>query len=101
MNINTNVYKQYVNSKKTYSNYSQPVFSLEGVKKTSTKKDSFSFSAQAALIKETSKTVKSYAADIAEPASDERIESLKAQIKNGEYNVSSEQVADSILNRWI
>ncbi len=101
MNINTNVYKQYINSKKTYGNYSQSVFSLESTKKSDVKKDSLSFSAEAALIKETSRTVKGYAADIAKPASDARIQSLREQIKNGEYNISANQVAESILNRWI
>lgn len=101
MNINTNVYKQYINSRKAYGNYTQQVFSLNGTRKNEVKQDSFSLSAEAALIKESNKTVKNCASDIVKPASDERIQSLRERIINGEYNVSAQQVADSILNRWI
>lgn len=65
------------------------------------KQDSLSFSAEAALLKDNVKTVRGYAAEITASESEERIESLRNRIKNGEYEVSAQQVADSILNRWI
>ena len=65
------------------------------------KQDSLSFSAEAALLKDNVKTVRGYAAEITAPESEERIESLRNRIRNGEYEVSAQQVADSILNRWI
>ena len=100
MNINTNVYKQYINAG---SSCRRPVMKTSGTagSKSVVKQDSLSFSAEAALIKDNVKTVKNYAAQITEPASEERIDSLKEKIRNGEYNVSAQQVADKILNRWI
>lgn len=100
MNINTNVYKQYINSGSSYGRTVQKTFGTSSSKSV-IKQDSLSFSAEAALIKDNVKTVKNYAAQITKPASDERIDSLRQKIRNGEYNVSAQQVADKILNRWI
>lgn len=100
MNINTNIYKQYINSGGSYSNHTQKNFSVQE-KKSEIKQDSLLFSAEASLLKDNIKAVKNCAADIAGPASEERIAALKNRIKNGEYNISAQQVADSILNRWI
>lgn len=100
MNINTNVYKQYINSGSKYSKAVQKSFSIP-MRKTGIKQDSLSFSAEASLLKESSGAVKSCASQIAKPESDERIDSLRRRIKNGEYNVSATQIADSILDRWI
>lgn len=100
MNINTNVYKQYINSGSSYGKTVQKTFGANGGRSV-IKQDSLSFSAEAALIKDNAKTVKSYAAQITEPASEERIDSLRQKIRNGEYNVSAQQVADKILNRWV
>lgn len=100
MNINTNIYKQYINSGGSYNKCTQNTFSIHG-KKTEIKQDSLSFSAEASLLRANGKVIKESAADIVKPASDERINSLKQQIASGEYNVSANNVADSILNRWI
>lgn len=100
MNINTNIYKQYINSGGSYGRTVQKTFGA-GSGKSVIKQDSLSFSAEAALIKDNVKTVKNYAAQITSPASEERIGALQEQIRNGEYNVSAQQVADKILNRWV
>lgn len=99
MKIGTNVYKQYISSgsgSRIVSRAAENSFS-----KSPIKQDSLSFSAEAALIKESAKTVKSYVSQISKPASDERINALRGKIKNGEYSVSAQQLADSILNRRI
>lgn len=100
MNINTNVYKQYINSGSGYGRKIQKTFGTES-RKSGIKQDSLSFSAEAALLKDNVKTVKSYASQITQPESEERIDALRQKIRNGEYNVSAQQVADKILNRWI
>ena len=101
MNINTNIYKQYINSGSGYGRTVQKTFGVTPGSKTVMKQDSLSFSAEAALIKDNVKTVKNYTAQVTKPASEERIDDLRQKIRNGEYNVSAQQVADKILNRWI
>lgn len=100
MNINTNIYKQYVNSGGSYDKSISKKFSTNE-KKSEIKQDSLSFSTEASLLRDNMKIVKEYAADITKPASDECINNLKQKIENGEYNVSAQQVAESILNSWI
>ena len=100
MNINTNIYKQYINSGGSYSNHTQKNFSVHE-KKSEKKRDSLYFSSEAAFLKDNIKAIKSCAADIVGLASEERISAIKKSVKNGEYNISAQQVADSILNRWI
>lgn len=99
-NINSNVYRKYINSGSANVNCSQKIFSLSG-QKTGIKKDSLSFSSEAALLRSNSKAVKEYASEIMSPASDERINELRRKIKGGEYNVGSKEIADSILNRYV
>lgn len=99
MNINTNVYKQYVNSG---SARKCSEFSLGNAGKTvstSSKKDSFSLSPEASVLKECSKAVKNSAAEITSSVGEERISYLKKHIADGTYNVSSERIADAILDR--
>ena len=71
------------------------------MKKIRKKQDSLYFSSEAAFLKDNIKAIKSCAADIVGLASEERISAIKKSVKNGEYNISAQQVADSILNRWI
>ena len=99
MNINTNVYKQYVKSgsARVPRNYS-----YSGTEKASvSKKDSFSLSSEASMFRECGKIIKSAVAEITSPASEDRINALRQQIKNGSYNISSGQVADAILDRIV
>lgn len=99
MNINTNIYKQYVKSG------SAPVprsYNYSGTEKASvSKKDSFSLSSEASMFRECGKVIKSAVSEITSSASDDRIASLRQQIQNGSYNISSSQVADAILDRII
>jgi flagellar biosynthesis anti-sigma factor FlgM len=97
MNINTNVYKQYVNSGRARACQK---FSLGGAEKAvSVKKDSFSLSPEASALKECSRAVKKAASEITSSASEDRISSLKSRIADGSYNVSSTKIADAILDR--
>lgn len=100
MNINTNIYKQYV---KSGNSFSRMKMNYSGEEKVSaySKKDSFSLSSEASLFRECGKTIKSAAAEITSPVSDEKIASLKSCIKNGSYYVSSGQIADAILDRLV
>lgn len=100
MKIGTNVYKQYIASGSSGNRIASKIIG-GSCNRSAIKQDSLSFSAEAALLKESAKTVRSYAAQISNPASDDRINALKEKIKNGEYSISAQQVADSILNRRI
>lgn len=100
MNINTNVYKQYVKSggsKRCYSSYSYNAADTA----VAAKKDSFSLSSEASMFKECGKVIRASVAEITASADDSRINSLKQQIRNGTYNVSSEQLANAILDRVV
>ena len=60
MNINTNIYKQYINSGGSYSNHTQKNFSVHE-KKSEKKQDSLYFSSEAAFLKDNIKAIKSCA----------------------------------------
>lgn len=53
------------------------------------------------MFKECGKVIRASVAEITAPADDSRINSLRQQIRNGTYNVSSEQLADAILDRVV
>lgn len=100
MKINTNVYKQYIesgNSRKC----PKYAYNETGNKISSLKKDSFSLSSEASMFMECGKIIRNAVAEITSPASEEKIESLKQRIMSGDYYISSEQVADSILERIV
>lgn len=99
MNINTNVYKQYV---KSGSSKISRNFLYGGTEKTSAeKKDSFSLSSEASMFRECGRIIRSSVAEITAPADKDRLSALKQQIANGSYNVSSGQIADAILDRIV
>ncbi|MGN1482005.1 flagellar biosynthesis anti-sigma factor FlgM [Porcipelethomonas sp.] len=100
MNINTNIYKQYVKSGNSCSRLKYNYSSGEKVS-SSSKTDSFSLSSEASMFRECGKTIKNAVAEITSPASDDRIASLKSRIENGNYFVSSGQIADAILDRLV
>jgi flagellar biosynthesis anti-sigma factor FlgM len=62
-------------------------------------RDKVSISPEASSFRELDKTTKSISAEVNGAASQERIDSLKAQIQSGTYNVSAGSVADAILDR--
>lgn len=80
MNINTNIYKQYINSGGSYSNHTQKNFSVHE-KKSEKKQDSLYFSSEAAFLKDNIKAIKSCAADIVGLASEERISAIRKASK--------------------
>lgn len=95
MNINTNIYKQYVKSGCSRIPRS---YSYSGCEKVAAeKKDSFSLSSEASMFRECGKVIKSAVAEITSSAGEDKINSLKQQIENGSYNISSGQIADAIL----
>ena len=100
MIINKNIYKQYINSGGSYSKHTQKNFSVHE-KKSEKKQDSLYFSSEAAYLKDNIKAIRNCAADIVGLAAEERISAIKKSVKYGEYNISAQQVTDSILNRWI
>ena len=101
MNINTNIYKQYIKSGTSCGRMNFNSFSGSGKVSASGKKDSFSLSSEASMFMECGKTIKSAVGSITASASDERIASLKEQISSGNYYVSSGQIADAILDRLV
>ena len=99
MNINTNIYKNYVKSgsSKRYNAYNY----YPAGKTATIKTDSFSLSSEASMFKECGKVIRASVSEITSPASDSRINSLKQQIRNGTYNVSSDMIAGAILDRIV
>ncbi len=61
--------------------------------------DKVSISPEASSFCELDKTTKSISSEVSASASQEKIESLKAQIQSGTYSVSAGSVADAILGR--
>ncbi len=61
--------------------------------------DTVSISPEASSFRELDRSSKAIASEIHGSASQERINSLKAQISAGTYNVSAGSVADAILER--
>lgn len=97
MNINTNVYKQYVKSGSTRK---APELFYSGVEKAEARKtDSFSLSSNASMFRECGRVIKSAVAEASSPAPDERINAIRQKIQDGSYSVSAGQVADAILGR--
>ncbi len=102
MNINTNIYKQYVDMGRSYQKKDASFAStLEKTSSGSGKQDLFSLSSAASVFKENGREIKRAAEKISAPASDTKINDLKQKIRSGSYNVPSSRVADSILNRWV
>ena len=62
-------------------------------------RDKVSISPEASAFRELDKTAKSIASEVSNSAPQEKINSLKAQIQAGTYNVSAGSVADAILDR--
>lgn len=99
MNINLNACSGYLKAQEISS---QPVKENEFCKpvgKLSAKHDKVSISPEAASFAEIDRSTKTIASEISGSASQERINSLKAQIAAGTYNVSADDVADAILDR--
>ncbi len=100
MNINTNVYKQYV---KSGSSRHCTNLHYTATEKTVAvgKTDSFSLSSEASMFRECGKVIRNSINEITASASEDRINSLRQQIKDGTYNVSSDQIASAILERIV
>lgn len=66
---------------------------------TAGQRDKVSISPEASSFRELDRSTKAIASDVHGSASQEKINSLKAQIQAGTYNVSAGSVADAILDR--
>ena len=62
-------------------------------------RDKVSISPEASSYREIDKTTKSISSEVSGAASQEKLNSLKAQIQAGTYSVSADKVADAILGR--
>lgn len=99
MNINTNIYKQYI---KPGTSQSHRSFSFNAKAPVSVSKtDSLSMGSEASMFRTCSRAIKGAVSEIVSPAEETRINSLKKQISDGTYYVSSEKVADAILERIV
>lgn len=100
MKIDTNVYKQYI---KSGNSRRYPKFSCSdsGNRIAAVKTDSFSLSSEASMFRECGKVIRGAVAEITSSADADRIESLRSRVASGSYYVSSEQIADSILERIV
>lgn len=100
MNINLNACNGYLKAQEINS---QPVKENEFIQpaggKLNVKHDKVSISPEAASFAEISRSTKTIASEVSSTASQEKINSLKAQIAAGTYKVSADDVADAILDR--
>ena len=99
MNINTNIYKQYVKSGGS-RRCPKMQYTAPG-KQTAVKTDSFSLSSEASMFKDCGRVIKSSVAEITASASEDRINSLRQQVKNGAYKIPSDKIAGAILDRIV
>ena len=100
MNINFNVLNGYMKTAEIGSQ--NGIRETENVQKSgrpAVKLDTVSISPEAASFREINGSTKAVAAEVNGSAPKERINSLKAQIAAGTYNVSAGDVADAILSR--
>lgn len=67
--------------------------------KTDSKSDIITISAEGTFQAEIDKEIKAISEEISNISSEEKVNSIKEQIANGTYFVSSENVADAILNK--
>lgn len=100
MNINFNVCSGYMKTDKTGSkNLRDYKGTYMSGKILSGQHDTVSISPEATSFRELDRSTKAIASEVYGSASQEKINSLKAQISAGTYNVSSGDVADAILDR--
>lgn len=99
MNIDTNIYKQYVKSGQSRRCLKMQPTAQK--KQNTIKTDSFSLSPEASMFKECGKVIKRSIAEITAPASEDRINSLRQQIKADSYNIPSDKIAGAILDRIV
>lgn len=95
MNIDTNIYKQYVKSGQSRRCLKMQPTAQK--KQNTIKTDSFSLSPEASMFKECGKVIKRSIAEITAPAS----EDIRQQIKAGSYNIPSDKIAGAILDRIV
>lgn len=101
MNINfNNVNSGYMKTEKVGSTNIKGYTSMVPSGRTNVgQHDKVSISPEASSFREIDRSSKAIASEIHSSASQEKINSLKAQISAGTYNVSAGNVADAILQR--
>ncbi len=63
--------------------------------------DQISISSQGAQMAEVEQLSKAVISEIEQPTSQEKLDSIKAAVKENSYHVSTSELADVILQRWI
>ena len=63
--------------------------------------DQIQISAKAARSQELEQYSRTVTARLCQPASAQRLESLRTAIQNGEYHVSTEDLADAMMKKWL
>ena len=102
MDIRFNALNSYsVTGKMNVSGSKKPGSSKNDKSSVSSKKDSISLSSNGVKNSGLYKLNATMRSEIDALSSQERISAIKASIRNGSYNVSSEEVADAILDRFV
>lgn len=96
-NVN-NIYKNTMNGAGSASGKSQLEEQAPAAKKDQ-KYDTITISSQGAHKNDISRLASGIAKDVDAAAADEKIESIKAAIRNDRYKVDSQTLADAILKR--
>ncbi|MBP1564515.1 MAG: flagellar biosynthesis anti-sigma factor FlgM [Oscillospiraceae bacterium] len=99
MNINFNVCNGYMKTNEIGSQSLKEFSGIRPAERTVGKHDTVSISSEAASFAEVDRSTKAIASEVSTCAPQEKINSLKAQIAAGTYNVSAGDVADAILSR--
>ncbi len=99
MNINFNVCNGYIKTKEIGTQTVKEYGNIKSENRLFSKHDTVSISSEAASFAEVDRTTKAIASEVNGCASQDKINSLKAQIAAGTYNVSAGEVADAILDR--
>lgn len=65
------------------------------------KTDQIQISPAAAHSQEVEQYARTVATELCRPAPQQRLDALRAAIQNGEYRVSTEDLADAMMKKWI
>lgn len=99
MNINFNVCNGYMKTNEIGSQGIKEYGNIKSAGRIPAKQDTVSISSEATMFAEVDRGTKAIASEVSACAPQEKINSLKAQIAAGTYNVSAGDVADAILSR--
>ena len=99
MNIRFNAFKNYNTQVSSVNNVDSKASGTKSKNVSAGKTDTVSISATASDFS-SAKVITDISSNVNGLSNNERVSSIKEQVKNGTYNVSSQAVADSILDRF-